>query len=314
MDQVIKTNYLCKQLSEINEKYNTNSFVDIDFIELFGLQSKTHQTINDLDKIKRKFTAKYYNLALLYHPDKFSGSDEIINIKNCFVTTDEIKCGLFLSFVTDIYEMLNNMIKEDPENLINIINGDTEQISNRVGLNSDFYGLKHKFDGGISKEYLKPTSEQLKEFEKELINIKKKDTKITIDRTEMLVKKEMDKRDKLKIDNIFTNEQIQNKTKFKNIFNETFDTKKNANLRDLYQEHDDKKEIEPANNIICNYVTGSGVGAMIGTSTSITDISEAFEPIKIINNHKEQKITLEELISQRENQDKLFKNPKLNKN
>lgn len=309
MDQVIETNYLCKQLMEINKKYESNSFANIDFIELFGLHSKSQQTINDLDKIKRKFTAKYYNLALLYHPDKYSGRNDIINIKNCFVTADEIKSGLFLSFITDIYGMLNNMIKEDSENLINIVNGNTEQISNSVGLNNDFYNLKRKFDGGICKEYLKPTNEQIEEFENELINIKKKDTKITIDQTKVLVDNEMEKRDQLKIDNIFTNKQIQDKTKFKKIFNETFNSLKNQD-----QSQDVKNVVEPANNVICNYVSGTGVGAMIGTNTSITDISEAFEPIKITDNHKERKTTFNELISQRENQDKLFKNPKLNKN
>lgn len=309
MDQTVETNYLCKQLIEINKKYESNSFADIDFIELFGLHSKSHQTINDLDKIKRKFTAKYYNLALLYHPDKYSGRNDIINIKNCFITAGEIKSGLFLSFITDIYGMLNNMIKEDPENLINIVNGDTEQISNSVGLNNDFHNLKHKFYGGICKEYLKPTNEQIKDFEDELTNIKKKDTKITIDQTDVLVKNEMEKREQLKINKMFTNEQTQDKTKFKKIFNETFDS-----LKDQNQNQDVKNEVEAANNVICNYVSESGVGAMIGTNTSITDISEAFGPIKIINNHKERKTTLDGLISQRENQDKLFKNPKLNRN
>ena len=204
------------------------------------------------------------------------------------------------------------MIKEDPENLINIINGDTEQLSNNVGLSSDFYNLKRKFDGGINKEYLKPSSEQLKEFKKEFEN-EFKETKITSDQTDMLIKDEMEKRDKLKIDKIFTDEEIQDKNKFKGIFNEKFDDNKNMNIQNS-QNNETSTEIEPANNMICNYVVGCGVGAMIGTNTSITNISEAFEPIKVNNKRKEQNITYDELILQREDQDTLFKNPKLNKN
>jgi hypothetical protein len=114
MESLTNTSFLCQQLIKINKKYESNSFVDIDFIKLFGLCPKpqrTQRTLEDINLIKKKMTAKYYNLALKYHPDKFvSSTESILNIINCFVSIDEIKSGEFLSFINDIYEMFNQMI------------------------------------------------------------------------------------------------------------------------------------------------------------------------------------------------------------
>ena len=57
MEQLTNTSYLCNKLIEINKKYESNSFIDIDFINLFGLRSNTKKTVADLDKIKKKLTA-----------------------------------------------------------------------------------------------------------------------------------------------------------------------------------------------------------------------------------------------------------------
>ena len=39
MDNISGSDYLISKLMEINKKYETNSFIDIDFIELFNLQT-----------------------------------------------------------------------------------------------------------------------------------------------------------------------------------------------------------------------------------------------------------------------------------
>jgi hypothetical protein len=92
MDLSINQSYLCQQLIEINKKYESCTFVDIDFIDLFGLNKNNLDNSNiDFNIIKKKIVTKYYNLALKYHPDKYANNTEtIINLKNCFINIDEI--------------------------------------------------------------------------------------------------------------------------------------------------------------------------------------------------------------------------------
>jgi len=128
MESSINQSYLCQQLIEINKKYESCTFVDIDFINLYRLSNSDKSNI-DLNLIKKKIVTKYYNLALKYHPDKYINNEEsIINVKNCFINIDEIKSGEFIAFINDIHELLINLIVEEPESLINIINGNTEDV------------------------------------------------------------------------------------------------------------------------------------------------------------------------------------------
>jgi len=320
MEQLANTSYLCKQLIEINKKYSSNSFIDIDFIDLFGLNSKNTKTIVDLDKIKKKLTAKYYNLALKYHPDKYLTAEEsIISIKNCFVSVDEIKSGEFLSFINDIHEMFNNMMTEDPESLINIINGNTEDVLNKFDINGDYYNLKRRFDTNIStKEYLKPTDDQMREFEEELNKVKIADLKINEDQLKSLIEQEQDRRENLKVDRLFTETQ-QADPKFNDMFNEVFDSTKNSFMNTPGNDQNDQSDLNNISNTNImafnfnnNYDLSTGISST-GLSTSITDISEAFGPIRVNNNSKPQTLSYEELLAQRESQDKIFKNPKLSK-
>ena len=79
----LETSYLYKNLIEINKKYDSCTFVDLDFIDLFSLSSPNTKTIDDLNNIKKKITSKYYNLAHKYHPDKhITNTESIIQIKN----------------------------------------------------------------------------------------------------------------------------------------------------------------------------------------------------------------------------------------
>jgi len=310
MEQLTNTSYLCNQLIEINKKYESNSFIDMDFIELFGLLSQTTKTLADIDKIKKKLTAKYYNLALKYHPDKFSSSvKNIINIKNCFVSTDEIKSGEFLSFINDIYEMFNNMFIEDPENIINIINGKTDDLLNKFDINGDFYNLKRRFDTNLnSKDYLKATDEQMRNFEEELDRAKIADLKINEDQLKSLILEEQDKRENLKIERLFTQEE-QIETEFNKKFNDVFDTTKTSYLNSSNETLDEKSNNILAFNFNNNYDLSVGVNS-IGLSTSITDINEAFGPIRVSNNLAQQHLSYDELLIQRRTQEDLFKIPK----
>jgi hypothetical protein len=312
MEQLLNDSYLCKQLIEINKKYSSNSFIDIDFIDLFGLNSISVKTLVDLDKIKRKITAKYYNLALKYHPDKYSiNKESIITIKACFVSIDEIKSGEFLSFINDIYEMINNMIIEDPESLINIINGNTDNVLNKFDINGDFFNLKRRFDVNIiSNEYNKADNKQIKEFENELNKVKIIDSKLDENNLKYLIEQEENKREILKIDQLFTETQTIDPN-FNNIFNNFFHDTKEASLNILDDKDGDITNIT-AFNFNNNYDLSSIVSS-IGLSTSVTDISEAFSPIKVNSNIKPRLFSYDELLADRILQDKMFKNAKLSK-
>jgi hypothetical protein len=304
------TNYLYKKLTEINKKYESNSFVDIDFIELFGLISKSLNTIDKLNQIKKKITAKYYNLTLKYHPDKYINiSENFISIINCCVIIDEIKSGEFLSFINDIYIMLNNIIINDPDSLINIINGNMNNILNQID-NSDYYNLKRRFDSNINKENIKATDDQMEEFKNELNKTKIIDSKINENELNTMIINEQDKRDNLQIETIVSLSE-KSDTQFNTIFNEIFDNSKNIILNDL-----ETIEITPFNfNTIYDLSIGNQHGFINSTNiyTSMTDISEAYIPIKINNNLKTNLISYNEIIEQRIIQDKIFKNAKQNK-
>jgi hypothetical protein len=322
MESLTNTSFLCQQLIKINKKYESNSFVDIDFIKLFGLcpkTQKTQRTLEDINLIKKKMTAKYYNLALKYHPDKFvSSTESILNIINCFVSIDEIKSGEFLSFINDIYEMFNQMIVEDPESLINIINGKTEDILNKFDMNSDYYNLKRRFDTTASKDYLKATDQQMREFEEELNKVKIADAKINESQLKNLIECEQGKRETLKVDRMFS-ETEQTNPEFNKIFNDAFDNTKNTmlNVTDTGLDTFSGSNDIMAYNFNTNYDLSTGISSAnasnFGAGTSISDISEAFGPIRVNNMMKTQQMTFEDMLAQRDSQDKMFKNPKLSK-
>jgi hypothetical protein len=312
MEQLTNTSYLCNKLIEINKKYESNSFIDIDFINLFGLRSKTTKTVADLDKIKKKLTMKYYNLILKYHPDKCTKSDKnIINIDNCFISVDEIKSGKLVSFITDIYTMFNEMMSDDGdiESLIEIINGNTDDFLNKVDMNGDYYNLKRRFDGNVNKDYVKATEEQMREFEEELNKVKIADSKINEDQLISLIELEQNKREKsVEIERIFTQEE-QFEPDFNKKFNDVFDTNKNSYMgTSTTSDNDSTNTNIMAFNFNNNYDLSIGVSS-VGLSSSITDLSEAFGPIRVNNNMKQQSLTYEQLLVQRREQENLFKIP-----
>jgi hypothetical protein len=285
MDLMADINYLCQQLILINKKYESYSFVDIDFIELFNLNLK----IDNLNQIKKKITTKYYSLALKYHPDKHTdNNDLVINVVNSFVNITEIKSGEFLAFISDIYQMLLNLIIEDPEVLIKLVNGNTEGILGNFDYNGDFYNLKKRFDSSFNTEYIRPDINQVDEFENKLERIS--EIKINEEEILSLIEQEKEKRELVKVANIFTETDIETDQ-----FNETFDNIK-------YNNNEFYSTDILAFNFNKNYELSAGK-----SSDYATDIDEAFKPININSKIDTKIISYEELLTQRESQDKSFK-------
>jgi len=313
MNQLDNINFLCQKLTEINKKYESKTFVDIDFIELFGLHSNQNKTIDNIDQIKKKLTTKYYSLALKYHPDKVKFSDNIVNIKNCFINIDDLKSGEFLSFINDIYEMLKQMIEEDTETLINLINGDHDDILNKYDINMDHNQLKNNYiRNTIINDNLVVSDVSIDNFKKQLDKIKISEIKIDEEQIKHLIDNELEKRDEIKIDNLFTKEQKES-TDFKNIFNETFDNEKNVLLNEDIIESScyDVQPVNFNNNLSITEVDAYTTSKI---SNTIYDIKEAFAPLKISTRLKSQnKLSYDQYLMERDSQDKLFKTPnKLN--
>jgi len=316
MNQLDNINFLCQKLTEINKKYESNTFVDIDFIDLFGLHSSQIKSIDNIDQIKKKLTTKYYSLALKYHPDKVKFNDNIVNIKNCFINIDDLKSGQFLSFINDIYDMLKQMIDEDTETLINLINGNHDDILNKFDINLDHFQLKNGYSrNSILSQSLQPSETIINDFKKQLDKIKISEIKIDEDQIRKLIDNELEKRDEINIDNMFTDDQKKS-TDFKTIFNETFDNEKNVLLNedDVESSCYDVQPVNYNSNLIVSDIDAySYINSKLSNTTY--DIQEAFAPLKISTKLKNKnKLSYGQYIEERDNQDKLFKIPNKSNN
>jgi curved DNA-binding protein CbpA len=326
MDLSINQSYLCQQLIEINKKYESCTFVDIDFIDLYGLQNQQHNTDIDVDLniIKKKIVTKYYGLALKYHPDKYAtNEEEIINIKNCFVKTEEIKNGQFLAFINDIQQLLLNLITEEPESLINIIKGKTEDVLNKYDLSADHDTLKRRFQNQ-NVNVGPATEEQVRQFEEEMKRSLIVDAKMGKDEMETKATEEITKRDEFKVEEAFTEEQLTklkecdqiNMEEFNSVFNSAFENHKDGIINGL-NDHNGTDNFEqmfsPSNDIQpYNFNSGQTTLAYGSLSNTISELSEAFGPIKI-NRQPTQQLTFEQMMAQRKEQDEIFKNAKQSK-
>lgn len=296
--QEIYNSSIFSQLEEINKKYATASFNDINIIKLFGLDDNKPCTINNIDIIKRKFTAKYYNLSLKYHPNKFTNtSQNIIQIINCGINIADITNGLFQSFITEIYELLTNLFKNEPNILIDIINGDMDGLESKNVISRDFINLKSTYSNNNDRQYMKPSKEQFYKFQELMSAEKAIDTKLSIEDTNKLYTDKLNVREELKIDDDLSN-KIQNKKpeEFNKMFNDYFEAKKNDTVVNM--EHH-----EPTNRdqLIC-FDSEPYNGSIIDTTLSITDLNEAFKPIEVLKVNKQQ-LTYDELQLQRANED-----------
>ena len=301
--------YLCKKLVEINKKYESTTFVDIDFIDLFDLTS-IKEFVN-MSVVHKKITTKYYNLALKYHPDKHKDNVSDIKVKNCLINVEDIKNVLFISFINDIYELLINMITKDQASLVSLLKGETEDILNKHNIFSDYNNLKRK-QGYDS--YKKATEEQVKTFEKEL-NKKIQETKLDEEELINRIKSEQDKREQLKIDNMFKGTESVTTDVFNNAF---VDTKNEVLKDDVNDTNIQTQEIEAFDNnkLILSKDDKDNIGSVYNThklSNTISEISEAFEPLRV-GNFQSKKLSYDEYLEKRRLESEMFKNPSFHKN
>ena len=77
--------------------------------------------------------------------------------------------------------MFINMMVEDPEILINIINGDTKSILHNVGIDGDFNNLKQIFNIKANNNYMKPSDFELKKIKVVDLKIDEKQLNISKD-------------------------------------------------------------------------------------------------------------------------------------
>jgi hypothetical protein len=318
--------YLCKKLVEINKKYESTTFVDIDFVDLFDLTNIKEFT--NMSIVHKKITTKYYNLALKYHPDKYKDNVSDIKVKNCLINVDDIKNGLFISFINDIYKLLINMISKDQISLTSIIKGETEDILNKHNIVSDYNNLKRKQE---YDQYKKPSEEQVNNFEKEL-NKKIQETKLDEEELIKRIKLEQDKREQLKVDNLFkekieaakdvaakiaaTNTNISDNLT-NDIFNNIFMDTKNDVLKDDVVNELKNLEIEAFDNnkLILSKEDKDNIGSVYNThklSNTISEISEAFEPLRV-GNIQSKKLSYDEYLEKRRLESEMFKNPSFHK-
>lgn len=176
------------------------------------------------------------------------------------------------------------MLKEDKDNLIRIINGG-ELIDLNFG--GDHSSLKQHFN---NKQIIINT-EEINNLKDVII-----DTKIDTTELDNMIINEGTKRNQLQIENIFIDDDIK-AVGFKSKFNDKF-----ISTISIDGETNIQKEIVPFNEINTNQklITSR-------LTTSISDISEAFQTIKINRNIQYQSMSYDELITKRELESNSFK-------
>lgn len=307
--------FLYLELKNICTTYESLSFIDIDPIELFGLRPKNNEPYTDFNIIKRKITKKYYKLVNRYHPDKFNNSTMVnettLSIKHCLVNVCDIVDGSFAAFINDLYQLFISSIEKSPEDLINLINNADNMLLNDHTF--DHQGLKKHFDQNVAKEYITPTEEQLNVFNSKISKIEEE--KLTETDILDLVQQEKNKRTENNITNIFENYDI-NDPSFNDIFNNTFlNTKNNDKYEDKLIEHSNNDvqafNWNNSNNSLLDSVFNTQDTQKLSTNASpsnskITSLDDAFGPMRT-GEYVEQKMTFEQLLLQRNEQNAMFK-------
>lgn len=290
--------YLYERLLTINSTYETASFIDIDFIELFNIQ--------ETSDIKKAITSKYYSLALKYHPDKYRKKTEDIVINNTLINIDEIKNGLFLSFINDIYKTLIDMISIDVDILINLLKNNKESI-----LNLNYGGDHKKLSQSYRQQEILPTPPMPTDESIQTTSLKDTISEIKISNEEIakLIEDIKLERSTITIEKVFTDDDIQSES-FYNKFNDKFNNEQpqiniesNSNqFNNILAYNESTKSIQQKDQ--STYIANS---SKISKSISITDINEAFKPIEIDRKVKLKKITYEELLIIRQTENDNFK-------
>ena len=176
------------------------------------------------------------------------------------------------------------MIVEDKDNLIKMIEGNDILTLNHGG---DHTSLKQHFK---NKQTILIDNTQINNLEDVIV-----DKKIDDKDLQELIYLENKKREMLKIENIFSADDIKLEG-FKHIFNDKFETtiiNSNTNTN---------TEILPYNELNTNLKLVSNK-----LLSSISDINEAFEPIQINRKIKPEIISYDEILSKRDIENNNFK-------
>jgi hypothetical protein len=218
---------LYNKLDEISRKYETENFTNIDFIKLFKLHKAKSHEINYLKNYIKRI---YLKLILNYHSDKYpqyatqsvaaNSSEYVYNPDIDYsVRMDHILSGKMVSYISDINEMLNEVLIKEPEILISLIKGDIDKVLFESSYIKDFSNLKNAYGSSVDKEYKKASEEQLREFESK--NSKVIDTSLSLEELEQLINTSNEEREKVKVENLFNEEDMKDPN-FMDKFNLTF--------------------------------------------------------------------------------------------
>jgi hypothetical protein len=324
----VHNNNLYTDLEKINEKYEQYGFTEIDFVSLFKLEPNTETetdtkySLTDLSVIQNRIRKGYNKLALKYHKDKIGAKyddfESFTKIKKCYIKNQYIHDQSFMNYINEIKEMLETAYNNEPETLIDLLNGNTEEILNKYNIpNSDFTSLKNRYIANSEFAYKPATEEQQRQFDENLAKLKIAESKIDEDELSLLIDNEIKKRDEIKIEQVFTDEQRSDKD-FNKTFNETFEQFKDQQISSLDPYNSGAFEISPYNNYgSSSLISSSDIGPvgynsmfMNSSSISMTNITDGYGIYNVSNkafNTERANLTYEDILKQRKIEDEEIK-------
>ena len=301
---------LYNKLDEISRKYELEHFTNIDFIKLFKLHKAKSHEINDL---KNHIKRIYLKLILNYHSDKYhqyatqsveaNSSEYVYNPDIDYsVRMDHILSGKMVSYISDINEMLNEVLIKEPEILISLIKGDIDKVLFESSYIKDFSNLKNGYGSLVDKEYKKASEEQLKEFESK--NSKVIDTALSLEELEQLINTSNEEREKVKVENLFNEEDMKDPN-FMNKFNSTFDNMTSK------LDNQETFELMPCN---YNQYSLNSYDNLFGGNSTFNQLEEVFQiPNRGNMNKQIKQMSYEEILKERAEFDKTVEVKSINK-
>ena len=301
---------LYTKLDEISRKYETEHFMNIDFVKLFKLHKAKSHEINDLKNHIKKI---YLKLILNYHPDKFShyatqsveanSSEYVYNPDIDYsVRMDHILTGKMVSYISDINELLNEVLIKEPEILISLVKGDIDKVLFESSYIKDFSNLKNGYGNLVDKEYKKASEEQLREFDSK--NSKVIDTVLSLEELELLINNSNEEREKVKVENLFNEEDMKDPN-FMNKFNSTFDNMTSK------MDNQETFELMPCN---YNQYSLNSYDNFFEGNNGFNQLDEVFQiPNRGNNNRGIKQMSYEEMLKERADFDKILEVKTINK-
>ena len=215
---------------------------------------------------------------------------------------DHILSGKMVSYISDINEMLNEVLIKEPEILISLIKGDIDKVLFESSYIKDFSNLKNAYGSSVDKEYKKASEEQLREFESK--NSKVIDTSLSLEELEQLINTSNEEREKVKVENLFNEEDMKDPN-FMDKFNSTFDnmTSKSDNQETF--------ELMPCN---YNQYSLNSYENFFGGNDGFNQLEEVFRiPNRVNSDRQIKQMSYEEILRERAEFDKTAEVKTINK-